>query len=231
MPTREQQTNARRFAAGALSGMTSVLFTYPLELIRVRMAFHTRNPNGPSSPRPTFLYAMSKIHHESPTPTASSSSPPSSKTIPTSIFTRFPILKFYRGFSVSVVGMIPYAGTSFLAWGYLRSVLLPPPPDAPPGAKPPKSANPVADLSIGALSGAVAQTASYPFEVVRRRMQVGGLTHPDRWLRWGETVRTIWSAKGFKGFYVGLSIGYLKVVPMTAVSYAAWQWGKRILGV
>ena len=124
--------------------------------------------------------------------------------------------------------MIPYAGTSFLAWGYLRSVFLPPLPE---GTKRPKGANPIADLMSGALSGAVGQTASYPFEVVRRRMQVGGLTHPDRWLHWGETVRMIWTTKGIKGFYVGLSIGYLKVVPMTAVSFAVWQWGKRVLGV
>ena len=228
MPTRADQTNLRRFTVGALSGMTSVLFTYPLELIRVRMAFHTRSPNGPPSSRPTFLYAMSKIYHESPTPASSSTSPSSSKPVSTAIFTRFPILKFYRGFSVSIAGMIPYAGTSFLAWGYLRSVFLPPLPE---GTKRPKGANPIADLVSGALSGAVGQTASYPFEVVRRRMQVGGLTHPDRWLHWGETVRMIWTTKGIKGFYVGLSIGYLKVVPMTAVSFAVWQWGKRVLGV
>jgi len=77
----------------------------------------------------------------------------------------------------------------------------------------------------------VAQTASYPFEVVRRRMQVGGITRPDRWLRWGETVRAIWHARGWRGFYVGLSIGYIKVIPMTAVSFTVWQGGKRLLDV
>ena len=60
-------------------------------------------------------------------------------------------------------------------------------------------------------------------------MQVGGLTHPDRWMRWSETVRTVWDAGGARGFYVGLSIGYLKIVPMTAVSFAVWQWVKRML--
>ena len=87
----------------------------------------------------------------------------------------------------------------------------------------------LASNMIPAVSGALAQTVSYPFEVIRRRMQVGGLTQPDRWLRWGETVRTIWAAKGWRGFYVGLSIGYLKVVPMTAVSFAVWQWAWRVL--
>ncbi|KAI0364490.1 mitochondrial carrier [Pilatotrama ljubarskyi] len=221
MPTRESQTNLRRFAAGALSGITSVFFTYPLELIRVRMAFSTRNAS--QSPdayhRPSFLSAMRQIYREG-------AASPSSSTISPSIFTRFPILKFYRGFTVTVVGIIPYAGTSFLAWGYLRAWLLPP----SAAAKGYKS-TPLADLSFGAVSGALAQTVSYPFEVVRRRMQVGGITRPDRWLRWDETVRGIWSARGWRGFYVGLTIGYLKVVPMTAVSYAVWQWQRRVFGL
>ena len=153
------------------------------------------------------------------------------------LFARFPILKFYRGFTVSVAGMIPYAGTSFLAWGFLRATFLPPPPSDSASRKPhPKhkhrqKATPLADLSIGAVAGALAQTVSYPFEVIRRRMQVGGVTHPDRWMSWKETVSSVWGSKGFRGFYVGLSIGYLKIVPMTAVSFAVWQWIKRILDV
>ncbi|KAI0067353.1 mitochondrial carrier [Artomyces pyxidatus] len=211
MPTRAQETNLRRFSAGAISGAISVFFTYPLELVRVRMAFQTR-PTTSLSPniRPTFLSAARTIYHEG-TPTASQTS--------RQLFHSFPVLKFYRGFTVSMVGMVPYAGTAFLTWGFLRAKLL------PPGAR----HTPLADLGIGALSGALAQTVSYPFEVVRRRMQVGGLTQPDRWLRWGETVRAVWARGGFRGFYVGLSIGYLKVVPMNAVSFAVWQGMKRFL--
>ena len=62
-------------------------------------------------------------------------------------------------------------------------------------------------------------------------MQVGGLTQPDRWLRWSETVRVVWETGGWRGFYVGLSIGYLKVVPMTAVSFAVWQAMRPVLGI
>ncbi|EMD31524.1 hypothetical protein CERSUDRAFT_162953 [Gelatoporia subvermispora B] len=251
MPTQESQTNMRRFAAGAISGTFSVLFTYPLELIRVRMAFKTRSssPNelsipGTSSAQPnriSFLYAASHIYHEGSSlpPPPSSASAASASTSPLTppvsartLFSKFPILKFYRGFSVTMLGMIPYAGTSFLTWGYLRARFL---PHSPSPSSSSDSAHhestPVADLAIGAVSGALAQTVSYPFEVVRRRMQVGGLTQPDRWMHWDETVRAIWAARGWRGFYVGLSIGYLKIVPMTSVSFAVWQWGKRALGV
>lgn len=217
----------------SVAGTITVFFTYPLELIRVRMAFHTRNSN-PSSPfkgtRPTFIQAMRYLYHEGTPVLASTHTPiPPSATPPPSatkeLFSRFPVLKLYRGFTVTVAGMIPYAGTSFLVWGSLRARFLPPKEVSK------KERTPIADLMFGAIAGAISQTASYPFEIIRRRMQVGGLKHPDRWLGWSETVRDIWRANGWRGFYIGLGIGYLKVVPMTAVSFAVWQAGKHILGV
>ncbi|KAI0749537.1 mitochondrial carrier [Daedaleopsis nitida] len=218
MPTPESETNVRRFLAGAAAGVTSVFCTYPLELIRVRMAFSTRHD---PTHRPSFLSAMRVIYTEG----ASSSS-----TSATSqhLFARFPLLKFYRGFTVTVAGMVPYAGTSFLFWGYLRAMVRPPQSTA---SSEKSKSKPMSDLVIGAISGALAQTVSYPFEVVRRRMQVGGLTQPDRWVRWGETARTIWTSRGWRGFYVGLSIGYLKVIPMTAISYTVWQGLKPVFGL
>ncbi|KDR75280.1 hypothetical protein GALMADRAFT_249278 [Galerina marginata CBS 339.88] len=221
MPTRQQETNLRRFLAGAISGTLSVFCTYPLEVIRVRMAFQTRlRDPSPTAPRPSFLETARQIHHEGTKPLV-----PSSQHFTKSLLDHYPVLKFYRGFTVTVMGMIPYAGVSFLSWGFLRSVFVP--PSETGHAK----ATPMADLAIGAVSGAIGQTASYPFEVTRRRMQVAGITRPDRWLRWGETITAIWQTSGWRGFYVGLSIGYLKVIPMTAVSFAVWQSGKRMLNV
>ncbi|KAG6328537.1 hypothetical protein ID866_10552 [Astraeus odoratus] len=220
IPRKEYETYQRRFAAGALAGMTSVVFTYPLELIRVRMAFHSRiSEQSSTSARPSFLRAMSQIYHEGPVSLATPPSP--SKCL----FQRLPIFKFYRGFTVTMVGMIPYAGTSFLTWDILRFYFYPNDDDKSkrPGA--------MANLAFGAISGAVSQTASYPFEVVRRRMQVGGITRPDRWLGWGETVRSIYAAGGVRGFYVGLSIGYLKIIPMNGISFAVWQGCKWFMGI
>lgn len=258
------------------------MFTYPLELIRVRMAFATRH--APSSGPPL----SSPVTTSSIPATASTRPPrPSIRHVVSLIynepaFLNMGIFNFYRGFTVTIVGIVPYAGTSFLTWGYLRSKLLPRPPptlETPDASKNSAEARkkargrptPFADLMLGAVSGALAQTASYPFEVVRRRMQVGGLTSPGRWMRWGETARSVYREAaaragpsplspaahvggagsgglmgagvvadrtgslrsvlaGLRGFYVGLSIGYLKVVPMTAVSFMTWEAGKRLLG-
>ena len=209
----------------SVPGTISVFFTYPLEVVRVRMAFHTRHSNAKSTTvRPSFIGAARFMYREG---TSSATSTASSEvSISKNVLDRFPVLKFYRGFTVTVAGMIPYAGVSFLSWGFLRAYFI---PQSEAGRK--ERATPIADLGIGAISGAVGQTASYPFEIVRRRMQVGGITQPDRWLRWSETVRAVWQAKGWRGFYVGLGIGFLKVVPMTAVSFAVWQGGKRLLDV
>ena len=128
--------------------------------------------------------------------------------------------------------MIPYAGTSFLVYGSMRSIIYN--SDwwkASEYRNPKRRTSAAVDLSVGALSGMISQTVSYPFEVVRRRMQVGGLIRPGGWVGWRETVGDIWRTRGWKGFYVGLSIGYVKVVPMTAISFMVWEKTKGLLGV
>jgi solute carrier family 25 protein 16 len=49
----------------------------------------------------------------------------------------------------------------------------------------------------------------------------------------GSSTGRVWEARmaGVRGFYVGLGIGYLKMVPMTAFSFAVWQGAKRVLGI
>lgn len=178
--------------------MTSVLVTYPLELIRVRLAYQTK-----ASERQSLREAVRSIYHEAhahPIPGSTSSS--------ISAFTRsIPLYPFYRGFSISIVGMIPYAGVSFLTYGTLKRHIT----EYLPYFQDRKTQR---DLFCGAVAGAVSQTASYPFEVIRRRMQVGGVGG-GMGISWREAVRAIYTQRGWGGFFVGLSIGYLKVVPMT----------------
>ena len=102
--------------------------------------------------------------------------------------------------------MIPYAGVSFLTYGTLKRYA--------PVLVPDMARKTTTDLVCGAIAGAVSQTASYPFEVVRRRMQVGGAKGGSG-ITWRESVRGIMEQRGWRGFFVGLSIGYVKVIPMT----------------
>jgi solute carrier family 25 protein 16 len=65
----------------------------------------------------------------------------------------------------------------------------------------------------GGIAGLLAQTSSYPIEVVRRRMQVGGAVGNHEMKSVWQTVKSIYAFGGLRGFYVGLSIGYIKVFP------------------
>ena len=88
-----------------------------------------------------------------------------------------------------------------------------------------------AELAVGGLAGAISQTVSYPLEVTRRRMQVYGALDPTKFVGVWQTIRTIWETNGFKGFFVGLSIGYLKVTPMVAISFTVYHRMKLLLNI
>lgn len=78
----------------------------------------------------------------------------------------------------------------------------------------------------------IAQTSSYPLEVIRRRMQVAGRTDPlNQYATTYQTAKTILATKGIRGLYVGLGIGYIKVTPMVAVSFFSYEYLKMLLGI
>jgi len=139
--------------------------------------------------------------------------------------------------------MIPYAGASFLthdaAGDFMRRPSLAPYTILPlsqrsqkqlaPNKPPPLKA--WAELITGALAGFVSQTLSYPLEVIRRRMQVGGAIGACREVPLREVARDILKEKGWRGFYVGLGIGYVKVVPMAATSFFVYERLKVVFGI
>lgn len=85
----------------------------------------------------------------------------------------------YHGIGPSLYGILPYAGLKFYVYQHLKARFYTLFPDRMSGS----SNNPRLPVSVmlsnGALAGLVAQTATYPLDVVRRRMQVrqgvGGL--------------------------------------------------------
>lgn len=245
--TPEQETPLRRLVSGSLAGVTSVFFTYPLEVIRVRLAFETRKDG-----RSSLSSIVNRIYNEHPPPrppiSLSASSSPAravqavaqtTASTVQAIGARAGISNFYRGFSATILGMLPYAGMSFLTHDTAHDLFrhpaiakystLPKPLNHPAGKPAPLRS--WAELCSGGIAGLVSQTASYPLEVIRRRMQVGGTVGDGRRLKIAETARTILRERGLMGFWVGLSIGYVKVVPMVAVSFYTYERVKEWLGI
>ncbi len=276
IPSREHETPWRRLISGSAAGVVSVAFTYPLEVIRVRLAFETKQGSRSSlaaicrqiyserSPAPSLAASSSS---SSPGRPAVSSAPSSSSVPPATAPERQPrisakpsspsspgLANFYRGFSPTLLGMLPYAGVSFLTHDTAGDLLRHPAiaryttlaaplpssstststPSAFPRSDDPDKPPPLkywAELLAGGFAGLVSQTASYPFEVIRRRMQVGGAVGDGHRLRIVETARSIWREKGARGFFVGLTIGYVKVVPMVATSFLVYERAKLYLGI
>ena len=235
IPTPAQETPLRRLLSGSLAGVTTVFMTYPLEVVRVRLAFETSHDSRSSISR-----ICKQIYHEHPR--IASTTPIRSSVLPSDVVaTTIPrngLVNFYRGFSPTLIGMLPYAGVSFLTYDtvsdWLRLPLLAPftttsPPSSRPDAPPVFKA--WAQLLAGGSAGLVSQTASYPLEIIRRRMQVGGAVGDGHRLGVVETAGKIFKESGWRGFWVGLTIGYIKVVPLAAVSFFVYKRTKVALGV
>ncbi|KAI1187199.1 mitochondrial carrier domain-containing protein [Nemania serpens] len=242
--SRRQETWFRRFSAGALAGVTSVLFTYPLEVIRVRLAFETGVRSSSLANICRKIYYEHQLPKAPPAAIHSASSVVSgaagvAATTAQAVAPRSGIVNFYRGFSTTLLGMIPYAGMSFLTHDTIGDIFrssllrkhatLPQPANAPADKSAPLRA--WAELAAGGIAGAVSQTISYPLEVIRRRMQVAGAVGDGHRLRIAETAGMIFRERGIPGFFVGLTIGYVKIVPMAAVSFYTYERTKTMLGI
>jgi solute carrier family 25 (mitochondrial carrier protein), member 16 len=242
---KDQETPWRRLLSGALAGVTSVFFTYPLEVIRVRLAFETKRDG-----RSTLSSICRQIYHEHPVPKSTAPLLPNTANPAavaanaaaeqlSQVAPRSGIVNFYRGFSPTILGMLPYAGISFLTHDTVGDLLrhpsvaqyttLPKPQNSSPEKSAPLRS--WAELTAGGIAGLVSQTASYPLEVIRRRMQVGGAVGDGRRLRIAETAAMIFRERGISGFFIGLTIGYVKVAPLGAVSFYTYDRVKRWLGV
>jgi solute carrier family 25 protein 42 len=176
-----------RFIAGAMAGATATVFTYPLDLLRARMAAHWN-----TNPRYTGL--VSAVH---------------------TIVKEEGAWALLGGLRPSLLGILPYAGCSFAVFesikSYLRKL------HAEPGQREKDVKLPTHQvLPAGAFAGLVAQSATYPLDVVRRRMQVNNNLYASTW----QAFMSIYSTEGLvKGLYKGLSMNWIKGPIAVGVSY------------
>ncbi|KAM4060373.1 mitochondrial carrier protein [Hirsutella rhossiliensis] len=241
IPGREYETPLRRLLSGSLAGVTSVFFTYPLEVVRVRLAFETKRDG-----RSSLTSICRQIYNEHPVEKSAAARLPgapaplrATASAIESVAPRVGLINFYRGFLPTLLGMLPYAGMSFLTHDTVSDLMrhpsvaqhttLPRTRNQPAGKPAPLRS--WAELCAGGVAGLISQTASYPLEVIRRRMQVGGAVGDGRRLRLGETAGVIMRERGFRGFFVGLTIGYVKVIPMAAISFYTYERMKLVFGI
>ena len=185
----------RRLICGGLAGITSVTFTYPLDIVRTRLSIQSAS-----------FAALGK--HEGKLPGMW-------QTMVNMYKHEGGMFGLYRGIVPTVAGVAPYVGLNFMVYESVRFWF------TEPGEK-----NPVwyRKLAAGAISGAVAQTCTYPFDVLHRRFQINsmsgmGFQYKGIW----DAVRTIVSQEGIMGLYKGIVPNLLKVAPSMASSWLSFE--------
>ncbi|CAK1555910.1 unnamed protein product [Leptosia nina] len=200
-----------KFLAGAAAGVTSVTLTYPLDTIRARLAFQI-----------TGEHRYTGIAHAAST----------------MFKTEGGIRALYRGFVPTLVGMVPYAGFSFYCFESLKYLCMKYVPttlcrkcDRNTGGL---VLSVPGKLLCGGLAGAVAQSVSYPLDVTRRRMQLAAMDPATKHFGIGmfKTLAHIYSENGIvKGLYRGMSVNYIRAIPMVATSFSTYELMKQLLNL
>lgn len=208
-PYFSSKTHTSKLLAGSLTGITAVTFTYPLDVVRARMAYQVYEKRYRS-----VCHTLTSLVRTEGGPRA-----------------------LYRGFSSTILGMIPYAGVAFYTYEVVKSFVVENMSWIATRPSLDGSGTVVltvpASLFCGGMSGAVSQTVSYPFDVARRMMQLEGMIseHPNYRSVVGTLVHVYRTTGVSQGLYRGMSINYLRAVPQVAVAFSVYEMMKQIFGI
>jgi solute carrier family 25, member 42 len=181
-------TGWEKMLAGAAAGATSVVATYPLDLMRARLAVQMETPPpealramasaSSSASKGAAEAAASAMEAQAATAAASSRHHAhSGHRLPsgaTMLEAAQHMMKtqgfgsFYRGMIPTLLGILPYAGLAFFTFETGKQIYT----DLNGGKEP----SPFHKMFFGGCAGLVGQACTYPLDIVRRRMQTEGFS-------------------------------------------------------
>lgn len=138
----------------------------------------------------------------------------------------------YRGLTMGLVGIFPYAALDLGTFEYLKGYLARRnadilgchEDDAQPGS--------FATGCVGAFSGAFGASIVYPINLLRTRLQAQGtVLHPPTYTGiWDVAQKTI-QKEGYRGLFKGLTPNLIKVVPSVSITYVVYEYTKKVLAI
>ncbi|KAJ3877901.1 mitochondrial carrier [Lentinula edodes] len=216
----------KRLASGALAGITSVCTTYPLDIVRARLSIATASIPITKSQSP-ITNSTSNLKPSTQNTFHTSSHPYTSQELTMWGMTMKIVREeggirgLYRGLVATAFGVAPYVGINFAAYELLRGII------TPPGQN-----SVTRKLTCGALAGSISQTLTYPFDVLRRKMQVTGMKSSALGVKYSgalDALVGIVRTEGIQGLYRGLWPNLLKVAPSIATSFFTYELVKELL--
>lgn len=133
------------------------------------------------------------------------------------VFKKDGFLGLYAGCLPSLLGIIPYAGATFFTYETAKRKHY-----EWTGKEEP---NHVQRMMFGALAGLIGQSATYPLDVVRRRMQTS-----ETKLGMLDTFKKVISnPRPMKSMYKGLSLNWIKGPISVGISFTTYDFIKKLL--
>jgi hypothetical protein len=197
---------AKRAACGALAGVCAVLTTYPLDLVKTRLTVQ-KEGKGADGVVYKKTYngtwdCLTKVSREEG------------------------FSSLFKGLSPTIIGVIPFEAVQFTFYNWIKELR---------GKQKAESAAKTGGdgklqtfdfLVLGCISGAVAQTAAYPFDLMRKRFMAQsdapGMLKTQYKSIMGCATEIV-QKEGFLGLYKGTVPNLLKVCPYAAIMWAAYE--------
>ncbi|KAF0696241.1 Aste57867_12999 [Aphanomyces stellatus] len=188
--------------AGGCAGVTVQAVLYPLDVIRGRMALQQI-----LTPTKVYPTVASCIH---------------------SMYVHEGIGAFYRGFAAASLGVFPYIGLNFAVYEFLRPWLVVQQQHPHRPADHAVSSAVAGQIACALGASVTAQVATFPLDVVRRKMQMQGAwlaphawpTYTSTWDCFRQTAR---EASYGAAFYRGLAPNCIKALPASVLSFVAYE--------
>nr|XP_015207068.1 PREDICTED: solute carrier family 25 member 43 isoform X1 [Lepisosteus oculatus] len=130
----------------------------------------------------------------------------------------------YRGASLTVVGAIPFSLGCYVVYVNLDKLWREPSSHLSPGQ----------DFVNGCVAAGVAQTLSFPFETVKRKMQAQSAVLPHcggadvHFTGVVDCFRQVIKAKGVLSLWSGLTANLVKIVPYFGLLFSSFEFSKQV---
>ncbi|XP_053194608.1 mitochondrial thiamine pyrophosphate carrier [Scomber japonicus] len=134
------------------------------------------------------------------------------------------VLTFYRGLSPTLVAVFPYAGLQFFFYKVFKNFLDPQPKTGNSGGN-------LRSLICGSGAGMISKTMTYPFDLFKKRLQVGGFEEARvhfgqvrSYRSMADCMVQIAKEEGVRGFFKGLSPSLVKAALSTGLTFFWYEF-------
>ncbi|XP_075253857.1 mitochondrial adenyl nucleotide antiporter SLC25A25-like isoform X2 [Convolutriloba macropyga] len=199
-------TAQQRFVAGSIAGLSAQTTIYPLEVLKTKMVLRKTGEYS------SIVDCASKVYREGG------------------------LRVFYRGYIPNALGIIPYAGIDLMVYETLKYRYLSHNASATKPEQESSSNNSNTNpgvcvlLFCGAVSSSCGQLASYPFALLRTKMQ-DQTASQKRQPSMRQLAMHIVKTEGLQGLYRGIIPNFIKVIPAVSISYVVYEHTKRALNL